>query len=260
MLANRLLSFVFASALFCAWGVPVTFNLVPALGASGDEPAPFLTLDVAGATAAATSFIYLRNGDVYDFTGSVRFQGTKASDVSLISFSGEFDKDPFINWAITAVTGANSASFSYTFSTPVAPGIYSSALAGFSGSMGDLRGDGVSVTNLINTSEIASGTPQPALTMSGSCVAGPSTPASNHPCPPLGQFGPVSTNLAPAYYPSMSTTLKFTLTPNDSATFQGQLLLEQPTPEPGTVALMGFGLVGIVFGRYRQVRSRKPRA
>lgn len=258
MLANRLLACTFALAVPCAWAVPITFNLAPAFGAAGD-PAPFVTLDVDGATAVGSSFSYVQTGDVYDFAGAVQFKGTNARDISSISFAGSIDKDPYINWAVSAVTASNSVTFTYVFGTPVVPGIYYGARAGFSGSMGDLRGDGVSATNIENKSEIPMGTGIPALTLSGNCVAGPSVPASNHPCPAVGQYGPIFANLPDGNYPSMSSSLKFTLTPNDSASFQGQLILLE-TPEPGTIGLMAFGLLSVAFGRYRMVRARKSHA
>lgn len=261
MLANRLLACAFTLVIPCAWAVPITFTMAPALGAAGD-PAPSVTLDVDGATAVGSSFTYVRNGDVYDFAGAVQFKGTNARDISSIGFSGVIDKDPFINWAISAVTASNSNTFSFTFSAPVVPGIYYMALAGFSGSMGDLKGDGVSATNIENKSEIPIGTGIPALTLGGNCVAGPSVPAANHPCPAVSQgtqFGPAFANLPDGNYPSMSTALKFTLTPNDSASFQGQLVLLE-TPEPGTIGLMAFGLLSVAFGRYRMVRARKSQA
>ena len=243
-----------ASTLTCAWAVPITFHLGPSLGISTD--APEITLDVTGANAASSSFNYFQNGDLFNFAGAVTFQGARPTEISLLSFTGQFDKDPSINWAVTAVTASKSATFSFTFSQPTVFGIYSLVTSGLSGSMGDLRGDGVSVTNITSTSEVPTGNTLAALTMTGNCIAGASVPASNHPCPAVGQFGPATTTLPPAYYPSMSTSLSFNLTPNDSATFQGQLLLEQAVPEPGTTALMAFGLVGVVFGRIRMVRAR----
>ena len=256
-IANRLSLCVMASTLTCAWAVPITFQLGPGLGISVEGSAPEITLDVTGANVANSSFNYFQNGDFFNFAGAVTFQGVKPAEISLLSFTGQFDKDPSINWAVTAVTASKSATFSFTFSQPTAFGIYSLVTSGLSGSMGDLRGDGVSVTNITSTSDVPTGNTLPALTMTGNCVAGASVPASNHPCPAVGQFGPVTTTLPPAYYPSMSTSLSFNLTPNDSATFQGQLLLEQAVPEPGTTALIALGLVGLVFGRFRTVRANK---
>lgn len=240
--------------------MPITFKLGPSLGISSETPVPEITLDVAGANVKNSTFAYTRNGDIFNFVGSVSYQGAKPKDISVLSFSGEFDQDPYINWAITAVTAANSANFSYTFSQPVALGIYSLVTAGFSGSMGDLKGDGVSVSNIQSTSDVPTGNTLAALTMSGNCIAGPSTPASNHPCPAVGQFGPLSTIIPAAYYPTMSTSLSFTLTPYDSATFQGQLLLDHAVPEPGTTALMALGIAGIAFGRFRMVRARAAKS
>jgi len=64
-------------------------------------------------------------------------------------------------------------------------------------------------------------------------------------------FGPVSVSQAFASAPSMAAVLNFVLTSPDSdgsAAFTGQLELTAAavsSPEPATMALFGFGLIGL---------------
>jgi hypothetical protein len=120
--------------------------------------------------------------------------------------------------------------------------------------MTDFAGDGVSLTGivqmaLLNTVNV------PAVQLGPStCTGGPGAPLTGYPCPAGPGFGPVSAMVTPLFYTSLGMDLTFTLSPGDSASFNGAVDLTA-SPEPTTAALIGLSLLCLAGFR---ARSRRP--
>lgn len=191
--------------------------------------------------------------DTFIFTGAFA-----NSDFSL-SFEGTTKADPFILWAVGATNlTANPVNFAFLFLQPVIGGPYNTVTSNFSGSVTDLRGDGVSA-NVSNEVSLNPGGLVAGSQIGGLCTYGSIGPAFSGPCPlaPQLAFGPVTNSVAAQNYIGMSTTLQFTLSPFDSAAFSGAAILDTTViPVPASLPLFIGGLaVGLMAWRRRRATA-----
>ena len=227
---------------------PFIFDFGGPFGIQGLEPT--VDISVNGGDVIPLDTNVSVSGTTFAFSGSGKWVNpSDASDFIQFSFSGVSDSDPFINWAWAATSGSKQASFTVMFTQP-STGTFNQAVAGFNGSLGVVSKGTLAATN-VQTHNFLDGIevitlPVPAAT----CDYGTQSPAVNQPCPVGGgQFGPKYAN-GTWVDPTLKTVFNYDVTPNTSASFNGQFVLLNAVPEPASFALMGAGLIALAaFGR-----------
>ena len=177
------------------------------------------------------------------------------ADFSLSVSDTTTSPDPFIIYGFGAANLTTAPeTFSYSISTPVTLGPYDTISNSFKGSMTDFAGDGVSLTGIVQMA-LLNAVNVPAVQLGPStCTGGPGVPLTGYPCPAGPGFGPVSAMVPQLFYTSLGMDLTFTLSPGDSASFNGVVDLTL-SPEPTTAALIGLSLLCLAGFR---ARSRRP--
>lgn len=160
-----------------------------------------------------------------------------------VTVGASLNSDPFILWSIAATNFTSApVAFSALFSTPVVGGPFNKLTANFNGSITDGLGNGASASPLSNVTSLIS--PSGSVVLGAPCTYGPSFPTNSQGCPGSGSYGPGSVTFASYFPTSLQTNISFTLSSVDAASFNGAAIL-QAVPEPTTVVLLGFGLVGL---------------
>lgn len=206
-------------------------------------PTPSVGVTVNGLTVSTSGLV--RSFDPE--TNQTRLVGDISTNDWALHIDTTTETDPFALYAIGASNfTAGPLSFAFIFTTPVALGPYNHVSNSFNGSMTDLRGDGVAITNvdqqaLLNGSNVA-----PVELGVFTCLGGPGLAGQSYNCPIAGGgFGPISTSVPNALYSTLSASLAFTLSANDAASFNGVVILDSAsTPEP---ASMGLALAGVAL-------------
>ncbi|MEX2187028.1 MAG: PEP-CTERM sorting domain-containing protein [Pirellulales bacterium] len=210
--------------------------------------------------------------EIIEGTDRRSFERIYESDVDgdgfRVMISGVLDPDPSISYAIAVTDFGAPTTFSFTFTTPIAPtsGIVSGSV---SAGLTDSTGNGVSITPAValgdpdgdtiaelQINEVGIGGP-PVFTnmgvdVGGAVSFGPGLPGANHVYGPFvagPQAGPAGV------WTSLQTRISFTLSGGeDIAAVTGFASIEQ-IPEPSTMALVAIGVVSML-GRVA-LRRRK---
>jgi hypothetical protein len=145
--------------------------------------------------------------------------------------------------------------FSFTFLTPLLLGPYDQITNSFNGSMTDLIGNGVSLSGILQLALLNGGNVPAVQLGTFACAGGPGAPLTNYACPPGPGFGPITAAVPNAFYNTLGANLNFTISPADSASFNGGVILDSlPIPEPTTMLLLSAGLGVMGLGAWRRMK------
>jgi hypothetical protein len=205
------------------------------------ESSGALNQDMMGCTGSAPT---------YDCIGIETSAGTLGID----NWNLTLDEDPVVSGTV-AVTNNSSVLSHYTmiFTLNIAAPVTPSSVIGGSmqGGATDNNGDGVTLAtfagNAFYAAQIDGSTVQTLYDDPQSFSAGNYLSLN---VPQLTFGTPTPSQAGPAANSTIGIIFDFTLTPGDSATFTGNFVVE-PVPEPGTVLLLGLGLIGLAASRRR---------
>jgi hypothetical protein len=145
-----------------------------------------------------------------------------------------WDIDPFFNWTFTSTL---PGVYTVGFFMPYVGGPYTTVVSSASGTLTPGK-KSVTAKDITITTEIPGGTPTgQVLKLADTTLAPPFSGV-------IAAKSDVDAFLTPASG-TYGVVLKFTHLTSGSVTFNGRLELFNPIPEPGTMALAGFALVGL---------------
>ncbi len=238
-------SHVWVLVLAVAAGLPLHSAIIT-------QPVPAASINVAG-QAVDTSGLSI----TYDPAAKRGLiTGMLAGPDWLLSVNVQTNPDPLIQYSVSAVNlGDGPLAFSFTFSTPLLLGPYGQVTSSFKGTVTDLLGDGVTISGISQTA-LLNGVTVPAVQLGPFvCPADPNVPGTVSPCPAGPGFGPANAAVPAALYATLGTSLNFTVSPVDQASFDGSVLLDAASiPEPATAGLMGLALLCAAGYRVRSQR------
>ena len=187
--------------------------------------------------------------------GSIAAEDIVTADYTLHVLDATTSPDPFILYGFGAANLTTlPETFTYNISTGVLGGPYDTISNSFKGSMTDFAGNGVSLTGIVQKA-LLDAVNVPAVQLGPhTCTGGPGAAFTGYPCPAGPGFGPVTAMVPQLFYTSLGMDLTFTLSPMDSASFNGVVDLTL-SPEPTTAALIGLSLLCLAGFR---ARSRRP--
>jgi hypothetical protein len=206
-----------------------------------------VTLSIDGTQVASGSF------QIDPSTGALIWPGTLTGTLgesvfSVLNVSG--NADPILGYATSASTGGSGSTFSVSFSLPIALSGLIDAQAQVSYSLTGTTAPGAQISPLFGHVAIA----QEVDTSVGGlsplnkgvdvgdtffCTPGPCNSTS-------GTFSATNQFVGNLAYDLMSVTVAFSLSANSNVGLSG-FVEQQPVPEPGTVSLLGLGLVTLTW-------------
>jgi len=232
-----ILLFSFATHMFAG---AVNCSVTP--GNSACQPSIFLTYQVGNGPTSPLSAVsaptYSNGAWKVDFIPQVfpQFLWTGGQVVTT--------PDPFVGFSFGVINHSNSVmTYNYDFQTPYAGGPYYRIQSIFGDVLIDTNFKGTSAVHPVNSPYVmntwVSGNLVSALGLGLGCT----TPANVFVCtsPDIGAIGPL-------VYVSPATGIlevkgSFSVTPGGQYTLTGRS--EIPIPEPGTLALLGSGIMGL---------------
>lgn len=245
-----------------------TMLLVPA--AAGAQTAPPVTCLGAGAVAPPSRALFARimvGASILDLTPCLRGAG-KVHTLSATFLVGgvasgrvdaTYDEDPYINFGIvTTNIVAGPTDYTFIFSTPIVPGVYTDAISSLAGTLTAGTGTGT-LTNVPGPIPFLRGDgtvggvrvplPAPGTGNLGVDVGVAScTTTSTVNCPPSPATG--ASTFAPRFYDDLEATVTYRQGGVLSqASFTGRVeLLNTTVPEPGTLTLLATGALALGVG------------
>jgi hypothetical protein len=191
-------------------------------------------------------------GDTFTCSGSgVQIGGSYG--LTMDSWSLNLDTDPVINGVISVTNNGNvTQQFTMIFTLGVGPMGPSTLMGGsIQGGATDNTGNGVSLTTAAGSAfytALIDGVPVQTLYGNPQNFSAGAFLSVNVPSLAFGT--PIPSMPGPAVNNHIRIRLDFLLTPGDSASFTSNFVV-LPIPEPGTAALLAFGLVGLALRRRR---------
>lgn len=175
--------------------------------------------------------------------------GTNGSTFT-VSLNG--DPDPEIIWTASMTAGTTDTTYLFTFIQPFIGGPYGTLHSDVSGSTtaSNSGGAGVQVTNIGLQVGTDPGTIYDHL-VNGSC----STGGGSQLCPAFADLNINPLNPPTDPIGNMKVVFGATVSAFDATTFNGKLTLDGQVPEPGTVILLGSGLIALAWLRRKQTNS-----
>lgn len=244
---------------------PITVPLVPTLCGAVTSP-QFAFMRVNNVCHDLSSLIRL---DAPTGLFRMTLLNTIVGEGRINSLDVTFRRNPFISFnSSTSNLTAGPTSYTFFFGTPIGPDLYTRATS--TGSVSVTSGDAGSATVSQQGGEefiSAFGSQGPSLIPlgvdigTGTCTAERASTTCNYP-PPSG--GPQVNDFAPTFFDNLEVTLAYTQTgANSEVAWSGRVDLMSASdvaviPEPGTVALVSTGLLGLLGVARRRRRRTAP--
>jgi hypothetical protein len=186
--------------------------------------------------------------------GSNLVMETSEGGMRLDSWDILVDGDPVVTGPVVVTNLAGvTQQFTFTFTVPTGP-VGPATLTGGSvqGGMTDSNGDGVTLSTAPGSAfytALIDGVSYQTLYADPQSFAAGGYASGN--VPNLAFGTPIPSQAGPAVAANIGLRLDFLLTSGDQASFTSNFVVV-PVPEPGTAALLGFGLLGLALRARRR--------